>query len=170
MRHVATASWVFLAAVFTALVLGTAPARAAHDAADLPEQDVVDVVNAVAGGDAKKVEAMLKKNPKLVHAKFSGGGPFDGWPLLTIASRDGRRPLVELLLKSGAKVNEKNNSGEVALHYAAANGHKAVVEVLLKNKADVNVRNDADATPLAIAQAQGKQDVVALLKKHGAKE
>jgi ankyrin repeat protein len=166
MRHVASAWWVFVAAVVVACAFS--PVRGDDD--ELPEQDVVDVVNAVAQGDAKKVEAMLKGNAKLVHAKFAGGGPFDGWPLLTIASRDGRRPLVELLLKSGAGVNEKNNSGEVALHYAAANGHKAVVEVLLKHKADVNVRNDADATPLAVAQAGGKKDVVALLKKHGAKE
>jgi hypothetical protein len=136
----------------------------------LPEQDVVDVVNAVGKGDAKQVEALLKKNPKLVHAKFAGGGPYDGWPLLVIASRDGRRPMVELLLKSGARVNDKNNSGEAALHYAAANGHKPVVEVLLKNKADVNARTETGATPLALAQASGKQDVAALLKKNGAKE
>lgn len=166
MRRTALALWVIVAVA--AAVLPTAGARA--EDGDLPEQDVVDVVNAVGKGETKKVEAMLKKNPKLVHAKFAGGGPYDGWPLLTIASRDGRRPLVELLLKSGAKVDEKNSSGETALHYAAANGHKAVAEVLLKNKADVNARSEIGATPLALAQGAGKQDVVALLKKHGAKE
>ena len=166
MHRAALASWVVVAAVF---VVGSARARA-DDGADLPEQDVLDVARAVAEGDVKKVGVMLGKNPKLVHAKFAGGGPYDGWPLLMIAARDGRKPMVELLLKSGAKVNDKNHSGEVALHYAAANGHKAVVELLLKNKADVNVRNDAGATPLAVAASAGKQDVVALLKKHGAKE
>ena len=165
MRCSVTACWVFVAAC---VVAAPSPARA--DDEGLAEQDVVDVVNAVAKGETKKVEAMLTKNPKLVHAKFAGGGPFDGWPLLTIASRDGRRPLVELLLKSGAKVDGKNNSGETALHYAAANGHKAVAEVLLKNNADVNARSETGATPLALAQGAGKQDVVALLKKHGAKE
>ena len=166
MRRTTLALWVVVAAV--AAVSPTA--RAGAEDEDLPEQDVVDVVNAVGKGETKKVEAMLKKNPKLVHAKFAGGGPFDGWPLLTIASREGRKPLVELLLKSGAKVDDKNNSGETALHYAAANGHKAVAEVLLKNKADVNARSEIGATPLALAQGAGKQDVVALLKKHGAKE
>lgn len=166
MRRVSLASWVVVAAVLVA-----APARAgAVDGADLPEQDVLDVVKAVAEGDVKKAGALLAKNEKLVHAKFAGGGPYDGWPLLMIAARDGRRPMVELLLKHGAKVNDKNHSGEVALHYAAANGHKAVAEVLLKNKADVNARNEVGATPLALAASAGKQDVVALLKKHGAAE
>ena len=165
MRCIELACW----AVVVAGVVG-APSRARADDEALSEQEVVDVVNAVAKGEAKKVEAMLKKNPKLVHARFAGGGPYDGWPLLTIASRDGRKPLVELLLKSGAKVDDKNNSGETALHYAAAKGHKAVAEVLLKNKADVNARSEIGATPLALAQGAGKQDVVALLKKHGAKE
>ena len=166
MRRSALALWFVVAAVAAVL----RPARALAEDEDLPEQDVVDVVNAVGKGDTKKVEAMLKKNPKLVHAKFNGGGPYDGWPLLTIASRDGRKPLVELLLKSGAKVDDRNNSGETALHYAAAHGHKAVAEVLLKNKADVNARSEIGATPLALAQGAGKQDVAALLKKYGAKE
>jgi len=165
-RARALASWVVVGVV--ALAAASGAARAQDDAR--PEQDVVDIVNAVGKGDARKVEARLKKNPKLVDAKFSGGGPYDGWPLLTIAARDGRRPLVDLLLKSGAKVNDKNHSGETALHYAAANGHKAVAEALLKNKADVNARSETGATPLALAQASGKADVVALLKKHGAKE
>jgi ankyrin repeat protein len=145
-----------------------APVRAAD--AEPTEREVLDVVNAVDKGEAKKVEAMLKKNPKLVDAKFTSGGQYNGWPLLMIASRQGHKPVVELLLKSGAKVNDTNLSSETALHYAAAHGHKAVAELLLKNKADVNVRNDGDATPLAVAQAAGKQDLVTLLKKHGAKE
>ena len=168
MGRVALTSCVAVAAVLVAASAWAASAD--DDAAGLDEQEVVDVVNAVGAGDVKKVETLLKKNPKLVHAKFEGGGPFDGWPLLMIAARDGRKPLAELLLKSGAKVNDKNYSGEVALHYAAANGHKAVLEVLLKNKADVNAKNEAGATPLAVANAAGKADVVALLKKHGAKE
>ncbi len=166
MRRFALGSCMVAAAV----VLGLASTPAGAEDETFAEQDVVDIVNAVGKGDVKKVEAMLKKNPKLVGAKFTGGGPYGGWPLLMIAARDGRKPMVELLLKSGAKVNDKNNSGETALHYAAAKGHKAVAEVLLKNKADVNARNDADATPLAIAEAEGKADVVALLKKHGAKQ
>ena len=166
MRRTALASWAVLPVIV--LLAASAPARADDETPS--EDEVVAIVNAVGKGEAKQVEAMLKQNPTLVHAKFEGGGPYGGWPLLMIASRDGRKPLVELLLKSGAKVDDKNNSSETALHYAAANGHKAVVEVLLKNKADVNVRNDAEATPLALAQAAGKKDVVALLKKHGAKE
>jgi ankyrin repeat protein len=136
----------------------------------LPESEVVDIVNAVSAKDVAKVTAMLQANPKLVKAKFTAGGPVSGWPLLMIAAKEGSKPLVELLLSSGADVNEKNYSSEVALHYAALKGHKDIVQILLDHKADVNVKNDADATPLAAASSDGKPDIIALLKQHGAKE
>lgn len=135
-----------------------------------PEAQVVDIVNAVNAKDVAKVTALLQTNPKLVRAKFTSGGPVDGWPLLMIAAKEGDQAMVELLLRSGADVNDKNNSNEVALHYAALHGHKEIVQLLIDHKADVNVKNDADATPLAAAAGAGKSDIVALLKQAGAKE
>lgn len=135
-----------------------------------PEQQVLDIVNAVNAKDVAKVTTILQTNPKLVRAKFTRGGPVDGWPMLMIAASQGDKPMVELLLRSGADVNDKNYSSEVALHYAALHGHKEIVQLLIDHKADVNVKNDADATPLAAATSAGKPDIVALLKQHGAKE
>jgi hypothetical protein len=135
-----------------------------------PESEVVDIVNAVSAKDVAKVTALLQANPMVVKARSTAGGPVNGWPLLMIAAKEGSKPLVELLLSSGADVNDKNLSGEVALHYAASGGYKDIVQVLLDHKADVNVTNDAEATPLRIAVSAGKSDVVALLKQHGAKQ
>ena len=135
-----------------------------------PENQVVDIVNAVNAKDVAKVTTMLQVNPRLVRAKFTSGGPVDGWPLLMIAASQGDEAMAELLLRSGAEVNDKNNSSEVALHYAASHGHKEIVQLLIDHKADVNVKNDADATPLAAATSAGKPDIIALLKQHGAKE
>ena len=134
------------------------------------EQQVLDIVNAVNAKDAAKVTTILQTNPKLVRAKFTRGGPVDGWPLLMIAASQGDKPMVEILLGSGADVNDKNYSSEVALHYAALHGHKEIVQLLLDHKADVNVKNDAGATALSGATSEGKTDIVTLLKQHGAKE
>lgn len=138
--------------------------------AALPGEQVNEIVNAVSAGDVTKVTLLLQSNPKLVGAKFVSGGPYSGWPLVMIAARQGNKPLVELLVLSGADVNEKNLSGEVALHYAASQGHKEIVQFLLDQKAEVNVKNDADATPLSVALSAGKADVAALLRQHGAKD
>ena len=136
----------------------------------LSESEVVDIVNAVNEKDVAKVTAMLQTNPKLVKAKFTAGGPYSGWPLLMIATTQGSKPIVELLLNFGADVNEKNDSSEVALHYAALKGHKDIVQILLDHHADVNVKNDAEATPLAAAIEAKKPEIIAVLKQHGAKE
>jgi hypothetical protein len=135
----------------------------------LPENQVDDIVNAVNAKDVAKATTMLQANPKLVKAKFTRGGPWGGWPLLMIAARQGDKPMVELLLRSGADVNDKNFSSEVPLHYAAHYGHQEIVQLLIDHKADVNVKNDAEATPLSLASSAGKTDIVALLKQHGAK-
>ena len=139
----------------------------------LPEQQVIDIVNATAAGETDKVKSLLQSNPKLINAKFTSGGPVDGWPLIMIAARHNHKPLVDLLIASGAKVNDENYSSETALHYASAYGHKDIVETLLKNKADPNVKNDADATPLSLANGSdkpNKQEIIELLRKNGAKE
>src|SRR5437762_2519965 len=75
-----------------------------------PENQVVDIVNAVNAKDVAKATAMLQANPKLVRAKFTSGGPVDGWPLLMIAASQGDKPMVELLLGAGADVNDQNYS------------------------------------------------------------
>jgi ankyrin repeat protein len=131
----------------------------------LPAGQVTDIVNAVDASDTDKVKALLQTNPKLIGAVSD-----QGWPLLLIASQHGSKPIVELLLNSGADVNAKNFSSEVALDYAALHGHKEIVQILLDHQADVNIKNDAGATPLAAAISAGKNDIAALLKQHGAKE
>jgi ankyrin repeat protein len=140
-------------------------ANGSSKAQALPASQVADIVNAVDASDVDKAKTLLQANPKLIGAVSD-----QGWPLLLIASQHGSKPMVELLLSSGADVNAKNSSGEVALDYAALHGHKEIVQILLDHHADVNIKNDAGATPLSAAMSAGKSDIVALLKQHGAKE
>jgi ankyrin repeat protein len=132
---------------------------------NLPASQVADIVTAVDASDVEKAKMLLQANPKLIGAVSD-----QGWPLLLIASQHGSRPMVELLLSSGADVNARNYSNEVALDYAALHGHKEIVQVLLDHHADVNIKNDAGATPLSAATSAGQSDIAALLKQHGAKE
>jgi ankyrin repeat protein len=140
----------------------------------LPETQVVDIVNAANAKDLAKVTALLQANPKLVGAKFANGGPVNGWPLLMIAAEHGDKPMVDLLLRSGADVNDKNYDGEVALHYAALGGYKDIVQLLLDHKANVNVKSEIGVTPLKLVATEGKSqnanEIVALLKEHGAEQ
>jgi ankyrin repeat protein len=62
--------------------------------------------------------------------------------------------LVALLLKNGANVNAKDNSGRTPLVYAADNSTEAVL-LLLKNGADVNAGDDYGMTPL-MSVVEGK--------------
>ena len=139
----------------------------------LPEQQVIDIVKATTEGDTAKVKSLLTSNPKLINAKFTSGGPVDGWPLLMIAAKFGHKPIAELLIASGANVNDENYSGETALMYASRYGQKDIVELLLKNHADPNAKNDADATALGAAKSSDKPDknaIIELLQKYGAKQ
>lgn len=47
--------------------------------------------------------------------------------------------MVKLLLTHGAQVNELNNDGKSALHYAAWGGFLKTVQLLVENKANIEV-------------------------------
>ena len=148
---------------------GSEAGQAAMAVEELPEQEVVDIVNAVNGKNVAQAGALLKKNPKLVGATFENGGPVNGWPLLVIAASNNDKAMVELLLRSGADVNAVNYSGEAAIHYAVVRGAKEIVGLLIAKKAEVNAKTEIGVTPLKTATSSGKNDIAAMLKAAGAK-
>ncbi len=59
---------------------------------------------------------------------------------LIIAAMNGLSKTINLLLKTGAKWDARNDKGLTALHYAAIKGHKACVELLIAHKqANINI-------------------------------
>jgi len=50
----------------------------------------------------------------------------------------GRKTVVKLLLKKGAKVTATDKVGWTPMHLAALSGYKTVAELLLKNSVDAN--------------------------------
>jgi len=59
---------------------------------------------------------------------------------------------MKVLLKNGADVNFKKNTGQTALYLAAINNNIASVKILLNNGADINLRDNKGLSPLMAAK------------------
>ena len=75
--------------------------------------------------------SVLCGEEKNVNAKEEDGGT-----TLMFAALNGKKEVIEFLLKKGAVINAQNDVGKTALMIAAGNGMKDLVELLLKSGAD----------------------------------
>ena len=93
-------------------------------------------------------------------------------------SEEGSLEAVEILLDSGADVNEANKAGDTAMHAAAVNGFTTVIQLLADRGAKLNAKNHSDQTPLALVSATdarrraspATEKAAELLRKLGATE
>jgi ankyrin repeat protein len=84
------------------------------------------------------------------------------------AVKAGNAPLVQTLLKRGAKVNATLGDGATALHWAAHLDDRETADLLIRMGAQVNARNDLGITPLWIASTNGSARMIARLLQAGA--
>ncbi|VDI74649.1 Hypothetical predicted protein [Mytilus galloprovincialis] len=97
---------------------------------------------------------------------------------LHLASSNGHKEVVTILLDHDAELNAKNTNGSTALHWATCNitsqgmtalhlasshGHKEVVTILLEHDADTNVKETKGWLPLHCAASRGYIDIVSEL-------
>ncbi|MGL9732121.1 MAG: ankyrin repeat domain-containing protein [Wolbachia sp.] len=75
--------------------------------------------------------------------------------------------IVELLIKEGANVNERNNRNETPLHLAAFLGRRKNVRALIKNGAEVNARSNNKAVTLHLASLVGRIRIIEELINSG---
>ncbi|KFX90066.1 hypothetical protein V490_06669 [Pseudogymnoascus sp. VKM F-3557] len=106
---------------------------------------------------------------------YFGVLPSGGSTLLHIASMANISTTVKTLLKQGAKVDEKDDLGQQAIHYAARGGATEVSEVLIKAPrrpkflySAVNAEDNNSITPLQLAARNKKDGVMRLLITEGA--
>lgn len=66
------------------------------------------------------------------YSDFFGAYPSDGSTLLHMASMANIETVVRILLENGAKIWEKDENGQQAVHYAAHGGATSVLEALMK--------------------------------------
>lgn len=75
-------------------------------------------------------------------------------------------------LFSAAAMEERDNTGRAAIHYAVSQGDAETVELMLKKGVDVNLTQDAPSeagdTPLHLACVYGRADIAKLLLASGA--
>ncbi|XP_048244964.1 ankyrin-3-like isoform X2 [Haliotis rufescens] len=87
---------------------------------------------------------------------------------LHIACLNGHENVAHILIKSGANVDDKSETGTTALFFASGNGHKSAVEFLIKSGASVTAVNKDGWTALHQACQNGHESVATLLIKSGA--
>lgn len=80
----------------------------------------------------------------------------------------GDLPLVEQLLGQGADVEEVDQAGRTALHYAASRGYLEIARLLIETDAEVNAADNAGWTALHAAADANHLELVRLLLDHGA--
>ncbi|RWS28183.1 integrin-linked protein kinase-like protein [Leptotrombidium deliense] len=95
-------------------------------------------------------------------------GDDHGFSPLHWASKEGRTPIVEMLINKGARINATNMGDDTALHLAAAHGHRDIVLILVRSKADINAVNEHGNTPLHYACFWGYQPIAEDLINAGA--
>lgn len=80
----------------------------------------------------------------------------------------GKRKQVMRCIERGDDLNELDEEGFAALHWAIQEGYLRIVELLLDHGADVNLPNQDGMSPLHIALYDQKTDIALLLIKRGA--
>ena len=152
---------ILLTTIAAVLVVGCYPLFIAADAVIAPQN--FSIHKAARVGHIKAVKRNLASGTD-VNAKDE-----DGVTPLLVATANGRKEIVELLIREGADVNAKVN-GVTPLHQAAIRGHKEIAKLLIAKGAHLNAKDDVGKlgrTPLD--WTFGKKEIADLLRKHGGK-
>jgi len=153
----------------------------------------LDIFEASATGVLREVERNIEKNKSLVIAESSDGysplalacwfGHYEVARFLLskeaqmnfhvkndtkatplhLAVSAGFGDVVNLLLKSGAETNAKQQNDMTPLHIAATNGHQKMAQLLLDNGADRMAKTTDGKTPADLAKAKGFNDLAKML-------
>ena len=84
--------------------------------------------------------------------------------MMSLACRQGKLDIVELLLESGAHVDYRNKAGNTPLLEACSQGHKNVAEYLLDHDASIDAATDTTSdSALTWACTLGNESIVELL-------
>lgn len=120
-----------------------------------------DVIAAIKSGNIDLVEQALSDNNKLLHLET----PLGTW--LHIATEQGQKKIVELLVNLGIDVNVKGGPSSVTpLNTAAYEGNVDLLTYFLEKNAELDL-SEPDKNPLFAAIHAGHKNIVELLLKAG---
>ena len=120
------------------------------------------LVAAATRGDLELLKELLRRG-----ADVNGTNSYGGRALRAAISGN-HCNAADLLLESGATLEQKGDATRNPLHLAAGRGYKDIVELLLNRGADVNAGIESGNTPLFDAAGMGLTEIVDLLIGKGA--
>ncbi|XP_020300342.1 ankyrin repeat and SAM domain-containing protein 1A-like isoform X2 [Pseudomyrmex gracilis] len=120
-------------------------------------------------GRLETVELLVRTHPELIESLRNSSSSliFPHTPL-HLASRNGHRAVVEVLLAAGVDVNTRTSAG-TAMHEAALCGKMEVVRALLDRGVDLGIRDCRQNTVLDLLgqfPPHVTQDITAVIKRH----
>ncbi|CAH1106342.1 unnamed protein product [Psylliodes chrysocephalus] len=121
-------------------------------------------------GRLDTVELLVRTDPSLIQClrRTTPDTVFPHTPL-HLASRNGHKAVVEVLLKAGFSVNMRTKAG-TALHEAALCGKVEVVRTLLEHGVNTSIRDSNNYTVMDLLSqfntAQASQEIMHILKRH----
>ncbi|KAK4886784.1 hypothetical protein RN001_003055 [Aquatica leii] len=120
-------------------------------------------------GRLDAVELLVRTYPSLIQPMQRAiPGMIFPHTALHLASRNGHKAVVEVLLRSGFDVNIRTPSG-TALHEAALCGKVEVVRTLLESGADMSIRDAHNFTVMDLLSqfpAQATQEIMGIIKRY----
>lgn len=89
-----------------------------------------------------------------------------GWtPLLRCASMNGKKEVVDILIKFGANVNALDFENKSALMIAVISGNQPLVQILIEHGADIHVKNEYGKGIYEMAVSMERQVRKKIIKK-----
>lgn len=124
-------------------------------------QSVFLLLKVVKLGCPSVVEALLRRG-----ADADVPDPSNRLTVTHDVAREGYADTLKVLLKYGADVNLKDDSGNLPLHLAARAGHQDVVELLAPRTAHPFLPNNAGVTPMQLASEHHRDDTACWLESY----
>ena len=133
------------------------------------QEQLEQLINAMARREWERMRLLLTAHPNLVHAWDEKERDF---PLI-LATLWEERAAVRILLDSGADINVKGEAGKTPLHRASQSHLVEMMALLLERRADVEARDHRGRTPLELANSvhSGSREAIQctrMLLQHGA--
>ena len=116
-------------------------------------------------GDIKEIQKILQQK-----IDINGKNKKEENTALMMASYNGKKDVVAILVKNGANLNLQDIYGDTALFYATTKNEKEIVQILLEHGANPNIKTKKSYSPLGYAKSNGNHEIIEILEKAGAKE
>ena len=129
-----------------------------------PKDGVIrpELHSAAIHGDVDKVKFLIEKGCNINEKSKFGASP------ITIAAWSGNYEMVKLLLKdSRILIDQQDDNGYGAIHYACQNGRHDIVNLLLDHKVNTQIKTNDNNSVLNLAAWSNNLELVQTLLKRG---